>query len=156
MRFRRLSQDELFSLETEFKQFLVIHEQYDEEWRKLASEHPEKAEQFIELFSDLVLAKIYSDVSFLIHFSSNMISFFDVRNDPMHAYHVKYTGEQKLNKKYQLKDLLADHFDELAFYRATKIRSKEKEDEVHDLIEKGCELSDEKTFQQFKQLFDGK
>ncbi|MFM6934724.1 MAG: DUF6495 family protein, partial [Flavobacteriales bacterium] len=122
----------------------------------LASEHPEKAEKFIELFSDLVLAKIYEDVSFLIHYSSNMISFFDVRNDPMQAYHVKYAGEQKLDVTYQLNDLLTHYFDDLAFFKAAKIKSKEKADEVHELIEKGCELSDEKTFQQFKQLFDGK
>ena len=47
MRFRRLNSEELFSLETEFKQFLVIHALYDEEWRLLAEENPEKAEQFI-------------------------------------------------------------------------------------------------------------
>ena len=51
MRFRRLSKEELFSLETEFKQFLVIHELYDEEWRLLAEKEPEKAEQFIIQFS---------------------------------------------------------------------------------------------------------
>ena len=46
MHFRRLTKEELFALETEFKQFLIIHELYDEEWRALAENDPYKAEQF--------------------------------------------------------------------------------------------------------------
>jgi hypothetical protein len=80
----------------EFKQFLVVHEQYDEEWRILAENNPEKAEQFIELFSDLVLERVYNQVSFLVHFSKGMVSFFDMTNDPLKAYHIKCSSDLSL------------------------------------------------------------
>jgi hypothetical protein len=155
MRFRRLSSDELFSLETEFKQFLVIHELYDDEWRLLAAENPEKAEQFIELFSELVLGKVYSQVSFLVHFSSTMVSFFDMRNNPLKAYHIKCNESLSLQTEDDVQLALRDHFNQLQFYTGEKQLVKEKADEVFELIRKGSESCEEGYFLKYRQLFDG-
>jgi hypothetical protein len=91
-----LNSEELFALETEFKQFLIVHEQYDEEWRVLAESNPGKAEQFIELFSDLILLKVYNQVSFLVHFSEGMVSFFDMINSPLKSYQIKCPNQISL------------------------------------------------------------
>mgnify|MGYP000002536440 FL=1 len=155
MRFRRLNSEELFSLETEFKQFLVIHALYDEEWRLLAEENPEKAEQFIELFSDLVLEKVYNQVSFLVHFSSTMVSFFDMRNNPLKAYHIKCSEGLSLQNEEGLQQALIVHFNELHFYRGEKQLQQEKADEVFDLIRKGSESCEEAYFLKYTQLFEG-
>lgn len=155
MRFRRLSSDELFSLETEFKQFLVVHELYDDEWRLLANKHPEKAEQFIEQFSDLILGKVYNQVSFLVHFSSTMVSFFDMRNNPLKAYHIKCSDDLSLQNEDDLQQVLRDQFNQLHFYRGEKQLVKEKADEVFDLIIKGSESCEEGYFLKFRRLFDG-
>jgi len=155
MRFRRLNSEELFSLETEFKQFLVIHALYDKEWRLLAEENPEKAEQFIELFSDLVLEKVYNQVSFLVHFSSTMVSFFDMRNNPLKAYHIKCSEGLSLQNEEGLQQALSVHFNELHFYRGEKQLQQEKADEVFDLIRKGSESCEEAYFLKYTQLFEG-
>lgn len=42
LKYRSLTQDELKSLETEFKHFLIINELHDEEWNALATNDPEK------------------------------------------------------------------------------------------------------------------
>jgi hypothetical protein len=155
MRFRRLSSDELFSLETEFKQFLVVHELYDEEWRLLAENEPQKAEHFIELFSDLVLGRVYNQVSFLVHFSNTMVSFFDMRNNPLKAYHIKCSEDLSLQNEDDIQQVLRDHFDQLQFYTGEKQLVKEKADEVFDLISKGSESCEEGYFLKFRRLFDG-
>jgi hypothetical protein len=155
MRFRRLSSDELFSLETEFKQFLVVHELYDEEWRLLAENEPQKAEHFIELFSDLVLGRVYNQVSFLVHFSNTMVSFFDMRNNPLKAYHIKCSEDHSLQNENDLQQVLRDHFDQLQFYTGEKQLVKEKADEVFDLISKGSESCEEGYFLKFRRLFEG-
>lgn len=155
MRFRRLSSDELFSLETEFKQFLVVHELYDEEWRLLAENEPQKAEHFIELFSDLVLGRVYNQVSFLVHFSNTMVSFFDMRNNPLKAYHIKCSEDLSLQNEDDIQQVLRDHFDQLQFYTGEKQLVKEKADEVFDLISKGSESCEEGYFLKFRRLFEG-
>ncbi|MEY3586134.1 MAG: hypothetical protein RLZZ243_1198 [Bacteroidota bacterium] len=155
MRFRRLSSDELFSLETEFKQFLVVHELYDEEWRLLAENEPQKAEHFIELFSDLVLGRVYNQVSFLVHFSNTMVSFFDMRNNPLQAYHIKCSEDLSLQNEDDIQQVLRDHFDQLQFYTGEKQLVKEKADEVFDLISKGSESCEEGYFLKFRRLFEG-
>jgi hypothetical protein len=155
MRFRRLNSEELFALETEFKQFLIVHEQYDEEWRVLAENNPDKAEQFIELFSDLILLKVYNQVSFLVHFSEGMVSFFDMRNNPLKAYQIKCPNHLSLKNEIELQLLLNTHFDELQFYLGEKQLMKEKADEVFDLIMKGSEVCEDIYFQKYTQLFSG-
>ena len=155
MRFRRLSSDELFSLETEFKQFLVVHELYDEEWRLLAKKEPQKAEHFIELFSDLVLGRVYNQVSFLVHFSNTMVSFFDMRNNPLKAYHIKCSEDHSLQNEDDIQQVLRDHFDQLQFYTGEKQLVKKKADEVFDLISKGSESCEEGYFLKFRGLFEG-
>ena len=155
MRFRRLNSEELFALETEFKQFLIVHEQYDEEWRVLAESNPEKAEQFIELFSDLILLKVYNQVSFLVHFSEGMVSFFDMRNSPLKAYQIKGPNHLSLKNEMELHLLVNTHFHELQFYLGEKQLMKEKADEVFDLIMKGSEVCEDIYFQKYTQLFSG-
>jgi hypothetical protein len=155
MRFRRLSSDELFALEIEFKQFLVVHEQYDEEWRSLAENNPSKAEQFIELFSDLVLEKVYNQVSFLVHFSKGLVSFFDMTNDPLKAYHIKYPAHLSSQNEKQLETLVSSHFNELQFYFGEKKLMKDKADEVFDLIRKGSEVCEDIYFHKYGELFSG-
>jgi hypothetical protein len=154
MRFRRLSSEELFSLETEFKQFLVVHELYNEEWRLLAEKDPQKAEHFIELFSDLVLGKVYSQVSFLVHFSNTMVSFFDMRNNPLRAYHIKCPDDLSLQNEIYLQQVLIDHFNQLQFYTGEKHLVTEKADEVFELIKKGSEICDEAYFLKYTKLFE--
>jgi len=153
MRFRRLSSEELFALETEFKQFLVVHEQYNEEWRFLAENNPAQAEQFIELFSDLVLEKVYNQVSFLVHFSKGMVSFFDLTNDPLKAYHIKFPVHLTLHNDAQLETLLSNQFKDLQFYFGEKKLLKNKADEVYDLIEKGSEVCEDVYFRKYEGLF---
>jgi hypothetical protein len=153
MRFRRLTTEELFALETEFKQFLIISEQYDEEWRILVKTNPEKAEEFIALFSDLVLEKVYSQLSYLVHFSDSIVSFFDVKNNPLKAYHIKRSDNLPLHDEQVLEEVLEVHYDELSFYIGEKNLVKEKVDEIYDLIRKGSEACEEAYFLKYTEHF---
>jgi hypothetical protein len=64
-KYRILSSDELQELDPEFKQFLIVHGIFDEEWRKINIENADYAIEMVEIFSDTVLEKVYSKISFL-------------------------------------------------------------------------------------------
>jgi hypothetical protein len=64
-KYRVLTSDELQELDPEFKQFLIVHGIFDEEWRRINIENPDYAIELVEIFSDTVLEKVYSKISFL-------------------------------------------------------------------------------------------
>jgi hypothetical protein len=64
-KYRILTSDELQELDPEFKQFLIVHGIFDEEWRRINIENPDYAIELVEIFSDTVLEKVYSKISFL-------------------------------------------------------------------------------------------
>ena len=65
MRFRCLSKEELQELDSELIQFLIVNHVYKEDWALMNQESPNKAKELIEMFSDVVLEKVYNKVFFL-------------------------------------------------------------------------------------------
>ena len=65
MRFRCLSKEELQELDNELIQFLIVNQVYKEDWALMNQESPNKAKELIEMFSDVVLEKVYNKVFFL-------------------------------------------------------------------------------------------
>lgn len=65
LKYRRLSLGELQDMEAEFIRFLAANTVTGSDWQKTKEESPEKAEQLIELFSDIVFEKILDGVQYL-------------------------------------------------------------------------------------------
>ncbi len=65
MKYRRLSLDELKELEPEFVRFLASNSVTADDWTKIKEDSPKKAEQLIELFSDIVFDKILTPVVYM-------------------------------------------------------------------------------------------
>ena len=57
MKYRCLSDEELKELEGEFKHFLITNNVYTEEWEELNKKKDKKVQEFVEMFSDIVLGK---------------------------------------------------------------------------------------------------
>jgi len=67
MKYRRLRQEELSELESEFVQFLAANTVTGGDWEKLKVEQPDRAENLIELFSDIIFDKTLEKVEYLEH-----------------------------------------------------------------------------------------
>jgi len=93
-RFRLLSAAELQELEPEFKQFLIINELYDKEWRQLAAQDPHKAQSFIELFSDIVLEKTYQKAQGMVQIGKDFIALFLLKEKKWELLHFKFESGQ--------------------------------------------------------------
>ena len=72
MRYRMLTDEELNALSDDFTQFLVVQGIDDDSWRKMNLENKEKAIQIVEIFSDTVLAKVYSKIKYLSYVSEKV------------------------------------------------------------------------------------
>lgn len=65
MQYRRLTGDELQELEKEFVRFLAANGLPAEAWENLKQTNPERVEELIEQFSDIVFEKVLADVQHL-------------------------------------------------------------------------------------------
>ena len=81
MKFERLSNNELESLEKEFIQFLVVNGIVATDWEKIKKEDAKKAEKLIELFSDMVWAKSLEKIKFLEHRTPTSIKVFNCKKE---------------------------------------------------------------------------
>ena len=146
MKYRRLSKEELAEVEKEFINFLVTHTITGEDWLKIKRETPEKAEQLIELFSDIVFEKVLKKVEYLEFKSLTDIKTFQCLPDKIKLMGLHVAGESKLDfsqdmAPQQMMNLLQESNAELKLYSAEKSYSKERELELFEMMESGCLIS---------------
>lgn len=65
LKYRRLTNEELNILEEDFVQFLVTNSVMATDWELLKMEEPEKANDLIDIFSDIVMEKALSRIEYL-------------------------------------------------------------------------------------------
>jgi hypothetical protein len=155
MRFRRLTIEELTELETEFKQFLIINQVYNEEWIEMNQKDLEKANALVDLFSDQVLEKVYSKIDFLEKRDKYALSVFAVTKTDIETITIQSKNQSiELFTNAQIETALNQYLNELEIYCGTKKLAKEKCDEVFDLIKEGCDVSSFDVWHSFSAFLD--
>ena len=154
LKFRALTPDELSELETEFKQFLIINELYDAEWRDLATKDPLKAQEFIDMFSNIVLEKVYNKQPALLHIGNDFITVFDFQDDVWNFYHFQSDDTSLFTdcSPENLLNLLQNSWQKLSLHKGSKKSSEHKAEEVYSLIRKGAIPLHKASLQDFLQL----
>ncbi|MEL7532030.1 MAG: DUF6495 family protein [Bacteroidota bacterium] len=157
MQYRCLTDQELKSLETEFKQFLVSHGVMNEEWRQINAETPEKAQELVELFSDVVFGKVVEKVEYMIHRAPQDLKVFHFGAEQMSMLGLKLLEPSvNLEEPPYLTDLgLAINdagTDKVKLMRGRKGYQKSREEEAFILLEQGCEITTSELFDRLKAL----
>ena len=150
MRFRKLNFEELTSLEKEFKEFLIINNIHDEEWRNLNKDAPEKVSALVEVFSDTVLLKVYGKISYLEFYGEDIWSFFQIDKEWINSIHIQVNNSRYELPK-QIHEILA-HPEKFKVHKGKKKLVNFKEDEVHQLVLKGCIVGIEDSWNAIENL----
>lgn len=89
MKYRRLYREELAELRSDFIQFLSANSVTGKDWEAIKSSHPGKAEELIDIFSDIVWEKVLGRIHYLefrtanrlqvMHFGDSMARMIDIR-----------------------------------------------------------------------------
>lgn len=154
LKFRALTPEELTELETEFKQFLIINELYDAEWRDLATKDPQKAQEFIDMFANIVLEKVYNKQPGLLQIGNDFITVFDFQDDVWNFYHFQTTDTKLLAdcSPENFLTLLQNVWEQLSLHKGSKKSSEHKAEEVYSLICKGALPLHKASLQDFLKL----
>jgi hypothetical protein len=144
MKYRILTNDELQALEDDFKQFLIVNHVYAEEWEVLNQSDPAKALQLVELFSDTVLQRVYERIQFLEFRSADTCIIFYVGKEKIALITIQSkSSEVDLSTPESIHHALTKQIENLQFFRSEREYKKERETEVHQLVEQGCLVSSE-------------
>jgi len=145
MKYRILTGEELSLLENDLKQFLIVNHVYKEEWAEMNARDPELAARMIELFSDNVLQIVYEKVRFLEHRSVDSCFVFQCHPKKLEliAIQKKADSEVDLSTPESIHEALSRKADQLTFFRHEKPYVKERELEIHQMLEQGCVNSTE-------------
>jgi len=157
MKFRRLTIDELIELETEFKQFLIINQVYNEEWIKINQEDIEKANALIAVFSDQVLEKVYAKINFLEIRTLQTYTIFSFNDLTIGSLIIQSKDETvSLSTEKEIENAINFHLQELEIFNASKLIKSTKSKEVFELINQGAIISSSKVWHAFSLFFNQK
>ena len=145
-KYRHLSKDELDALQKEFVEFLVVNGITADKWIAIKEHKKEVAEEIIEQFSDVVWEGVLRKANFLDLRNQKELLTFQCLPEKLIVMGVKVkdtdvditteTGFEKL-KKDQL---------ETIFYTSEKKYFKKREEELFEMIQNGCEITDGALF----------
>ena len=154
MKYSRLSKDQFVELHKEFIDFLSSNSITFEDWTILKQNNDGKAEGLLDLFSDIVWAKVLDKTQFLENISKNHIYLFSFGNSQMNFIAI-YTENKDVdfttNDGFSwLRDNLFD--DSVKMYNSNKNYSQDKLSDIFDLIKKGGIITKGELFNYFDEL----
>jgi hypothetical protein len=154
MKYSRLSKDQFVELHKEFIDFLSSNSITFEDWTILKQNNDGKAEGLLDLFSDIVWAKVLDKTRFLENISKNHIYLFSFGNSQMNFIAI-YTENKDVdfttNDGFSwLRDNLFD--DSVKMYNSNKNYSQDKLSDIFDLIKKGGIITKGELFSYFDEL----
>lgn len=153
MKYKRLTTDELKELEPEFIHFLAAAQITGADWDKMKKNELSKAEELIEVFSDMVYEKVLSKIQYLEYREQKTLNIFRCSED-----HITLVG-LRVNEHSQL-DLTADdvfaqwsehNHNAVNIIKTERPYQKERGIEIFELLQSGCYITDERLFNILKQ-----
>lgn len=148
MKYRRLTKEELEPLEKEFIDFLVVNGITADEWASFQQDSPEKCDQVIDQFSEVVFSGIMRHVRYLELRTPTSVKTFHCL--PQEIVLVGMDAPDGSTVNFMDRDFIAQAAQEapagLKVYTTTKPYAKEREVELFEMTQKGCTISDGRLF----------
>lgn len=146
MKYRKLTKAELETLESEFIRFLASNTVTAADWEKIKQENPEKAENLIDMFSDIVIEQTLERITYLDLKRPKDIRSYYCQKDKIYMKGIFIDGEtditfdleeipEKMLAKFQHTDV------ELKVFKAEKEYKDSREMELFRLLEQGALIS---------------
>ncbi len=147
-KYRPLSLEELQELETEFVNYLILNGIIAEDWEKLKKEEPSKASHIIELFSDMVFETILRKIRFLEFREPKEIRTFQCLDEKLVMVGMKAdpSSDADFTDPSYIQRSAQNASDRLNIYFKEKAYTKTREQELFEMTEAGCLISDGKLF----------
>ena len=154
-KYRLLTQEELQSLEKEFVEYLIVNGIMADDWEKMKEEEPEKAEEIVNLFSDVVFEGVMRKMQFLERRSPKHLQIFQCLSDQLVAMglRAKEGSDADFTDPEYLKQAVQNPPKDLELYQASKPYGSVREEELFALTKEGCVPADGELFKALAILY---
>ncbi len=155
MKYKRLGTSELKELENEFIIFLSSAQITGLDWDKMKKNEQEKAEELIDVFSDLVYEKVMSKIFFLEFRDKKELNIFHFEDDKivLNGIRMKEDSSIDLLSDDLFSEWNANKSNEISIIKTEKVYIKERGIELFEMLEKGCYITDDKLFKAIADLY---
>ena len=157
VKYRRLSLEELQTLEQDFVLFLAGNQITAPEWEQIKTQSPERAEGLIEIFSDIVLEKVLGKIEYLQHRQGATLRLFHIQADKISMTALQVGSDDfDLNKAEDLQRLQANLGNlPIHLYHMEKPYQGERLREVFEMIQfQGCFQAEAAMYQQLSAMYE--
>lgn len=147
MKYRRLTAIELEKLENRFVQFLVSNTITSDDWAKIKTDNPEKAEKLIIIFSEMMFEASLKKVEYLKFSEPKDIKVFKCGDDSIQLIGLSANENVPVNftQPFNTQDLM-QHLEGLSIYHSEKKYPNNREQELFRMMEAGCLITDGHLF----------
>jgi len=147
MKYKRLTNEELQALQKEFVNYLAAAQITASDWEKMKKEEVQKAEELIDVFSDVVYEKVMSKIKFLEYRDKKTLNVFNCREEEIVLVGIRVSENSTL-------DLTSDNpvngwnmnDNKMGVIKSKKKYAKERGIEVFELLQSACLITDDKLF----------
>ncbi len=149
MRFQRLSKEALQKLEKEFIQFLAVNGIEAKDWENFKKTNPDFCEQKIDEFSDVIMGSMLQKAKYAEFCEPQLWMLFKLEEECISLIHLQ-TYEPSIDfTKTPLSEIPISALD---VRKTSKPYQKEKEDELFEMMQKGCYITEGEVYQKFELL----
>lgn len=146
MKYRRLADDELAELEKDFIHFLAANGIAGSDWVEMKANEPQKANELIDLFSDIIFDKTLDNIEYLEFKTPKDIKTFHCREDQIILNGLKIEGETEIDftqsqDPQEMSMRLAGSQAKLQLYTARKAYHPDRKQELFKMMENGALIS---------------
>ena len=157
-KFRRLDLQELKQLELEFVQFLASQSISAEDWTHLKANKPQRAEDLVVIFSDVVMEKVLSKIKLLERRSRHELHLYQCKEDKITWVGIQITNESPLDLsgddiQKELELIFGEQSHQAQLLRAEKTCGRHYTMEIFKLTQSGCLISqNEELFEMLSKM----
>lgn len=148
MKYKRLTVEELQHLEKEFVHFLSSAQITAQDWEKMKKNESEKAEELIDVFSDLVYDKVMRKMKHLEYRDEKTLNIYNCLEDKIILIGLRVKEHSHLD--LTAPDVFTQWNENTAsavnVIQSERVYVKERGVEVFELLQTGCLITDDRLF----------
>ncbi len=152
MKYKRLTIEELKNLEQEFISFLAHAQITAGDWEKMKANQSEKANELIDVFSDVVYDKVLKKINFLEYRDAKSLNIykFDSNQILLAGIRVSENSEIDLTQDFNFEKIADNTSLKIVFSEKKYIQ--ERELEIFEMLQTGCLITNERLFDLFTSM----
>ena len=147
-KYRLLTIEELEEMEKEFVDYLVLNEIYADDWVRIKSNDPDKAQKIIQLFSDVVFENIMRKTQFLKWTAKKKLEILQCLKDRFVVVGLEASNIDTADFRDSqfVKNAMENPPSKLKVFTSEILYTQSRELEIFDLTAKGFQICDDKLF----------